>query len=163
MWPPPRKGKIPGHVASSVSTDPNRAKAIAEWQPSMNVKHLQAFLRGYRVLQTISEELHHCRKTSKSKRKQWKWEEAEQQAFETLRSSDLCSSVRRSRPQESLHSGHGCQHNVLAIRDVTAPIVAITLDERIFCYLGLLENLHSDQDAQKLHSRYVGQIHSHKI
>ena len=38
--------------------------------------------------------------------------------------------------------------DALAIPDVTAPVVATALDERIFCYLGLPEQLHADQGAQ---------------
>jgi transposase InsO family protein len=36
----------------------------------------------------------------------------------------------------------------IAIPDATAPTVAQILDERIFCYFGLPEQLHSDQGAQ---------------
>ena len=38
--------------------------------------------------------------------------------------------------------------DALAIRDATAPVVATALDEKVFCYLGLPERLHSDQGAQ---------------
>ena len=38
--------------------------------------------------------------------------------------------------------------DALAISDATAPVVASTLDERIFCYLGLPEQIHTDQGAQ---------------
>ena len=38
--------------------------------------------------------------------------------------------------------------DAIALPDATAPTVASTLDERIFCYMGLPENIHSDQGAQ---------------
>ena len=38
--------------------------------------------------------------------------------------------------------------NALALPDATAPTVATQLDERVFCYLGLPEQIHSDQGAQ---------------
>lgn len=38
--------------------------------------------------------------------------------------------------------------DALAIPDATAPTVAETLDERVFAYLGLPEQIHSDQGAQ---------------
>ncbi len=38
--------------------------------------------------------------------------------------------------------------DALAIPDATAPTVARTLDERVFCYFGLPEQLHSDRGAQ---------------
>ena len=38
--------------------------------------------------------------------------------------------------------------DALAISDATAPVVASTLDERIFCHLGLPEQIHMDQEAQ---------------
>ena len=38
--------------------------------------------------------------------------------------------------------------DALAIADATAPTVASVLDERVFCYLGLPERIHSDQGAQ---------------
>ena len=38
--------------------------------------------------------------------------------------------------------------DALAIPDATAPTVATTLDERVFCYLGLPEQIHTDQGAQ---------------
>ena len=38
--------------------------------------------------------------------------------------------------------------DALAIPDATAPVVARALDERVFCYLGLPESIHSDQGAQ---------------
>ena len=38
--------------------------------------------------------------------------------------------------------------DAIAIPDATAPVVAATLDERIFCYLGLPEQIHTDQGAQ---------------
>ena len=38
--------------------------------------------------------------------------------------------------------------DALAIPDATAPTVAQTLDERVFCYFGLPETIHSDQGAQ---------------
>ena len=38
--------------------------------------------------------------------------------------------------------------DALAIPDATAPVVATALDERIFCYLGLPEQLHADQGPQ---------------
>ena len=38
--------------------------------------------------------------------------------------------------------------DAIAIPDATAPVVATTLDERVFCYFGLPEELHSDQGAQ---------------
>jgi transposase InsO family protein len=36
----------------------------------------------------------------------------------------------------------------LAIPDATAPVVAAALDERVFCYLGLSEQIHADQGAK---------------
>lgn len=38
--------------------------------------------------------------------------------------------------------------DALPLPDATAPVVAGTLDSRIFCYLGLPEQIHSDQGAQ---------------
>ena len=38
--------------------------------------------------------------------------------------------------------------DALALPDATAPVVAHALDERVFCYLGLPEQIHSDQGAQ---------------
>ena len=38
--------------------------------------------------------------------------------------------------------------DAIPIPDATAPIVAATLDQRVFCYLGLPEQLHTDQGAQ---------------
>ena len=38
--------------------------------------------------------------------------------------------------------------DALAIPDATAPVVAATLDERVFCYMGLPEQIHTDQGAQ---------------
>ena len=38
--------------------------------------------------------------------------------------------------------------DALALPDATAPVVAAALDERVFCYLGLPEQIHSDQGAQ---------------
>ena len=38
--------------------------------------------------------------------------------------------------------------DAMAIPDATAAAVAATLDERVFCYLGIPEELHSDQGAQ---------------
>jgi transposase InsO family protein len=38
--------------------------------------------------------------------------------------------------------------DAIAIPDATAPVVASALDERIFCYFGLPEQLHTDQGAQ---------------
>ena len=38
--------------------------------------------------------------------------------------------------------------DALPLVDATAPVVAATLDERVFCYLGLPEQLHTDQGAQ---------------
>jgi transposase InsO family protein len=38
--------------------------------------------------------------------------------------------------------------DALAIPDATAPVVAAALDERVFCYLGLPEQIHADQGAQ---------------
>lgn len=38
--------------------------------------------------------------------------------------------------------------NAIAITDATAPIVANTLDERIFCYFGLPEQAHTDKGAK---------------
>ena len=37
------------------------------------------------------------------------------------------------------------RQNALAIPDATAPVVAAALDERMFCYVGLLEQIHTDQ------------------
>ena len=34
--------------------------------------------------------------------------------------------------------------DALPLTDATAPVVASTLDERVFCYLGLPEQLHTD-------------------
>ena len=34
--------------------------------------------------------------------------------------------------------------DAIAVPDATAPVVATTLDQRIFCYFGLPEQLHSD-------------------
>ena len=38
--------------------------------------------------------------------------------------------------------------DAISIPDTTATGVAATLDQRVFCYLGLPEQLHSDQGAQ---------------
>ena len=38
--------------------------------------------------------------------------------------------------------------DAIPIPEATAPVVASTLDTRIFCYFGLPEELHSDQGAQ---------------
>ena len=38
--------------------------------------------------------------------------------------------------------------DALPLPDATAPVVAATLDERVFCYFGLPEQIHSDQGAQ---------------
>ena len=38
--------------------------------------------------------------------------------------------------------------DALAIPDATAPVVAAALDERVFCYMGLPEQIHTDQGAQ---------------
>ena len=38
--------------------------------------------------------------------------------------------------------------DALAIPDATAPVVASALDEKVFCYLGLPEQIHTDQGAQ---------------
>ena len=38
--------------------------------------------------------------------------------------------------------------DAIAIPDATAPVVATALDERVFCYLGLPEQIHTDQGAQ---------------
>ena len=38
--------------------------------------------------------------------------------------------------------------DAIPIPDATAPVVAATLDQRVFCYLGLPEQLHTDQGAQ---------------
>ena len=38
--------------------------------------------------------------------------------------------------------------DALALPDATAPTVATALDERVFCYLGLPEQIHSDQGVQ---------------
>ena len=38
--------------------------------------------------------------------------------------------------------------DAIAIPDATAPTVARTLDQRVFCYMGLPERIHSDQGAQ---------------
>ena len=38
--------------------------------------------------------------------------------------------------------------DALALPGATAPIIASTLDERVFCYLGLPESIHSDQGCQ---------------
>ena len=38
--------------------------------------------------------------------------------------------------------------DALPLVDATAPVVASTLDKRVFCYLGLPEQLHTDQGAQ---------------
>ena len=38
--------------------------------------------------------------------------------------------------------------DALAIPDATAPVVAAVLDERVFCYMGLPEQIHTDQGAQ---------------
>ena len=38
--------------------------------------------------------------------------------------------------------------DAIAVPDATAPVVATTLDQRVFCYFGLPEQLHSDQGAQ---------------
>ena len=38
--------------------------------------------------------------------------------------------------------------DAIPLTDATAPVVASTLDERVFCYLGLPEQLHTDQGAQ---------------
>jgi hypothetical protein len=38
--------------------------------------------------------------------------------------------------------------DALAIPDATAPVVATVLDERVFCYFGIPEQVHTDQGAQ---------------
>ena len=38
--------------------------------------------------------------------------------------------------------------DALAIPDTAAPVVASVLDERVFCYMGLPEQIHMDQEAQ---------------
>ena len=38
--------------------------------------------------------------------------------------------------------------DALPLVDATAPVVAATLDERVFCYLGLLEQFHTNQGPQ---------------
>ena len=38
--------------------------------------------------------------------------------------------------------------DALAISDGTAAVVATVLDERLFCYLGLPKQIHSDQGSQ---------------
>ena len=38
--------------------------------------------------------------------------------------------------------------DAIPLTDATAPVVASTLDERVFCYMGLPEQLHTDQGAQ---------------
>ena len=38
--------------------------------------------------------------------------------------------------------------DAIALPDATAPVVATALDERVFCYLGLPEQIHTDQGAQ---------------
>ena len=38
--------------------------------------------------------------------------------------------------------------DAIPLTEATAPVVASTLDERVFCYLGLPEQLHTDQGAQ---------------
>ena len=38
--------------------------------------------------------------------------------------------------------------DAIPLPDATAPVVAAALDQRVFCYLGLPEQLHSDQGAQ---------------
>jgi len=38
--------------------------------------------------------------------------------------------------------------DALAIPDASAPTVARVLDQHVFCYFGLPEQIHSDQDAQ---------------
>ena len=38
--------------------------------------------------------------------------------------------------------------DALAIPDATAPVVAADLDERVFCFMGLPEQIHTDQGAQ---------------
>ena len=38
--------------------------------------------------------------------------------------------------------------DAIPLPEATAPVVATALDEKIFCYLGLPEQLHSDQGAQ---------------
>ena len=38
--------------------------------------------------------------------------------------------------------------DVIPIPDATTPVVAATLDQQVFCYLGLPKQLHSDQGAQ---------------
>ena len=38
--------------------------------------------------------------------------------------------------------------DALALPDATAPVVATALDERVFCYFGLPEQIHTDQGAQ---------------
>ena len=44
----------------------------------------------------------------------------------------------------SLHKMAGCSGHPSA----TATVVATTLDERVFCYMGLPEQIHTDQGAQ---------------
>ena len=38
--------------------------------------------------------------------------------------------------------------DALAIPDATAPVVAATLNKRVFCYMGLPEQIHTDHEAQ---------------
>ena len=38
--------------------------------------------------------------------------------------------------------------DAIALQDATAPVVAAALDERVFCYMGLPEQIHTDQGAQ---------------
>ena len=38
--------------------------------------------------------------------------------------------------------------DAIALPDATAPVVATALDERVFCYLGLPEQIHTDHGAQ---------------
>ena len=38
--------------------------------------------------------------------------------------------------------------NAIPLPDATAPTVATALDERVFCYFGLPEQIHTDQGAQ---------------
>lgn len=37
---------------------------------------------------------------------------------------------------------------MLVLPDATAPVVAWALDEKVFCYMGLPEQIHTDQGAQ---------------
>ena len=47
--------------------------------------------------------------------------------------------------------------DALAIPDATAPVVAAALDKRVFCYMGLPEQIHTDQGAQ-LESQLITEL-----